>query len=142
MYLSVAGSSSATLLARAGLSEPSARQREWDDDQAAWEARLRALAGRAAAEQIAPPELPPAPTMLEPAGRVRRTDALILPRSLPAFVGTERGDLACARCSAIIGRSITPRTARRKHPEGDRLVVRCTCGDFNLVHSNRAERRR
>ena len=141
MLISVAGSPSATLFAGPDRSAPSARQREWDDDQAAWEARLRSLAGRVASEQTAPAEPPPAPNILEPAGRVSRLDALLLPRSLPALVGAERGDLACGGCLEIVGRSITARTARRKHPEGDRLVLRCTCGTVNLVYSNRSERR-
>jgi hypothetical protein len=138
MPISVAARASAGPLVRPGGFARSPRQREWDQDQAAWEARLRKLQGRVIAEDVIVPQIPLAPNILERAERVGRLDAVLLPRSLPAFVGSERGDLACAGCSAIVGRSITARTARREHPEGRRLVVRCTCGVFNLVCSNRA----
>lgn len=133
MQISLASRSSASRFRQPAGTARSTRQREWDSDQAAWEARLRALSGRQAVEDKPMRAAPLDPTILQPAGRITRLDALLLPRSLPVFVGTEQGDLACAGCAAIIGRAISARTARRAHPEGDRLVVRCTCGAINLV---------
>ena len=140
MQTILAGSSRVSPLARPGGFERSARQREWDREQAAWEARLRMLAGRLAEEEEPVRRVPLEPTVLERAGRVTRLDVLLLPRSLQAVVGAEQGDLACAGCSGVIGQSITARTARRDHPEGDRLVVRCTCGELNLVWRDRGAR--
>jgi hypothetical protein len=142
MHISLASRSSVPPLARPGGFARSARQREWDNDQAAWEARLRKIAGRVSDEEKPVRPISLAPTILEPAGRVTRLDALLLPRTLPAFVGTERTDLACVACSGVIGQAITARSARREHPEGDRLVVRCTCGAFNLLARNRDVRGR
>lgn len=142
MQISLAGPSSVSPLVRPGGFERSARQREWDREQAAWEARLRKLAGRVTAEEKPVLAAPLERTILPPAGRVRRLDALLLPRSLPALVGSERVDLACAGCSGIIGQAITARTARREHPEGKRLLVRCTCGALSLVSANRQVRGR
>lgn len=140
MQISLAGRSNASPFAQPGGTTISSRQREWDREQAAWEARLRALSGRLAAEEKPVRLVPLEPTILEQARRVTRLDVLLLPRSLPVFVGTEQGDLACAGCSGIIGQAITARTARRAHPEGDRLVVRCTCGALNLVWRDRTVR--
>jgi hypothetical protein len=39
----------------------------------------------------------------------------------------------CGKCGDVIGSRISPATARREHPEGERLVVRCTCGALNLL---------
>jgi hypothetical protein len=142
MQISVAGPSSVTPLGRPGGFARSARQREWDREQAAWEARLRKLAGGVPAEEKPVLQASLERAVLPPAGRVRRLDALLLPRSLPALVGSERVDLACAGCSGIIGHAISARTARREHPEGKRLLVRCTCGILNLVSASRHARDR
>ena len=140
MQISLAGRSGISSLSRPDGFARSTRQREWEDDQAAWEARLRKLSGRVAAEERVAPPVVLEPKLLERAERVTRLDALLIPRSLPALVGSERGDLACAGCSSVIGRAISARTARREHPEGRRLVVRCTCGTLNLLSPKRAGR--
>jgi hypothetical protein len=142
MHSSLASRSSISPLGRPAGFARSARQREWEADQAAWEAKLRKLAGRLAVEGKPASRIPHEPRILEPAGRAKPLDALLLPRSLPALVGTEQSDLACFGCAGIIGQAITARTARREHPEGARLVARCTCGALNLVCSDRAVRGR
>jgi RNase P subunit RPR2 len=117
----------------------SRRQRDWEEDQSRWEARLRKLAGRMPAEEkiVAAPRLLLARTALELAAKVSHRDNLLIPRSLPTFTGTEPEDLVCGKCSDIIGRGITSLTARREHPQGSRLVVRCPCGALNLLSRKR-----
>ena len=112
-----------------------ARQLECRADEARWEAQLRKLAGRQpiADRPVAAPRFALVRTALELATRVSRRDALIIPRTLPAFSGNGIEDLVCGQCSDVIGMGVTLRVARREHPEGDRLVVRCTCGALNLL---------
>lgn len=112
---------------------------EWNEDQARWEASLRRQSARRTIQAM--PNLPvlesaifaPARTRLEITRRVTRRDALILPRALPAFEGQAHEDLMCGGCDAVIGSRISLRLARRAHPEGDRLIVRCLCGTNNLL---------
>jgi len=67
--------------------------------------------------------------------RVGHRDLLLLPRTLPALTGTGLENLICGKCCALVGSRLSCRTARREHPEGSRLVIRCTCGALNLVSS-------
>lgn len=115
--------------------ERAAWRRRCDADEARWEAQIRRMAGQAAEESRPPVSSSPAPirTALELAGAVTRRDALIMPRTLPTFSGDENEDLVCGKCGDVIGIRISPVTARREHPEGERLVVRCTCGALNLL---------
>jgi hypothetical protein len=115
--------------------ERAAWRRASDADEARWEAQIRNMAGAAAEESRPPAGRIPAPirTAMEVAGDVTRRDALIMPRTLPTFSGNENEDLVCGRCGDVIGFRISPVTARREHPEGERLVVRCTCGALNVL---------
>jgi hypothetical protein len=115
--------------------ERAAWRRRSDADEARWEAQIRKMAGHAAEEPGPPVSRGPVPirTALEVAGGVTRRDALIMPRSLPTFSGHENEDLVCGKCGDVIGLRISPVTARREHPEGERLVVRCTCGALNVL---------
>lgn len=111
------------------------RQHECNMDEARWEAQLRKLARRKPIEEKRPPPARPSlvQSPLELTARVTSRDVLLIPRHLPAFTGDEHQDLTCGRCSSVIGSGIALRTARREHPEGDRLVVRCLCGALNLL---------
>jgi hypothetical protein len=115
--------------------ERAAWRRRSDADEARWEAQIREMAGHAAEEPGPLVRRGPAPirTALEVAGGVTRRDALIMPRTLPTFSGDENENLVCGKCGDVIGFRISPVTARREHPEGERLVVRCTCGALNLL---------
>lgn len=115
--------------------ERAAWRRRCDADEARWEAQIRKLAGHAADESRRPASSRPAPmrTTLVVASGVTRRDALIMPLTLPTFSGDENEDLVCGKCGDVIGFRISPVTARREHPEGERLVVRCTCGALNLL---------
>jgi hypothetical protein len=115
--------------------ERAAWQRACAADEARWEAQIRRMAGHAAEGSMPPVSRGPAPirTALEVAGGVTRRDVLIMPRTLPGFSGEENEDLVCGKCGDVIGLRISPVTARREHPEGERLVVRCTCGALNLL---------
>ncbi|MEA2998933.1 MAG: hypothetical protein QOK17_766 [Sphingomonadales bacterium] len=115
--------------------ERAAWRRCSDAEEARWEAQIRKMAGHAAEETRSPVSRGPAPsrTALEVAGGVTRRDALIIPRTLPTFSGDENENLVCGKCGDVIGFRISPATARREHPEGERLVVRCTCGALNLL---------
>jgi RNase P subunit RPR2 len=87
---------------------------------------------------MVPPVHPPCPpTRLSLIARVTRRDQLLIPRILPALTGTGPESLACGKCSGLIVSGLTCRTARREHPEGSRLVIRCTCGALNLLSSER-----
>jgi hypothetical protein len=121
-----------------GCRERSVRERSWDEDQARWEKQLRKLAalGRAKDEAPATVRLAPARTPLELVASVGPRDALLIPRLLPALTGTEPEDLLCGKCQTVVGRGISARTARRRHPEGQRLVLRCACGALNLLASD------
>jgi hypothetical protein len=115
--------------------ERAAWRRASDADDARWEAQIRNMADPAVEESRPPLGRIPAPirTALEVAAGVTRRDVLIMPRTLPSFSGDENEDLVCGRCGDVIGFRISPVTARRKHPEGERLLVRCTCGALNLL---------
>jgi hypothetical protein len=115
--------------------ERAAWRRRSDADEARWEAQIRKMASHAAEEPRPPVSHGPVPirTALEVAGGVTRRDALIMPRTLPTFSGDENENLVCGKCGDIIGFGISPVTARREHPEGERLVVRCTCGALNVL---------
>ena len=124
-----------SLNAAADKFERAAWRRRCDADEACWEAQIRKMAGHVAEESRRPVSSGTAPirTALEVAGGVTRRDALILPRTLPTFSGDENENLVCGKCGDIIGLRISPVTARREHPEGERLVVRCTCGALNVL---------
>jgi RNase P subunit RPR2 len=110
-------------------------QREFEEDQLRWEERIRALSTQRTA-RMAPPARPQCPpTRLALTKRVGHRDLLLLPRALPALTGDSPESLVCGKCSSLIGSGISCRSARRKHPEGSRLVIRCTCGAMNLVSS-------
>jgi hypothetical protein len=121
----------------------SVRQIEWEQDEDGWETRLRQLAVPVSAQgkPIRRAQRPLRKTVLQLAGKLTRRDALLLPRSLPGFTGTEREDLTCGKCSDLIGSRITAPTIRRRHPEGERLVIRCVCGALNLLVRDRGQAR-
>ncbi len=112
-----------------------ARRRECDADEARWEAQLRRILKHETRhpDPVADRRLATVPRSLEVVVGVTRHDSLLIPRTLPAFIGGEREDLLCGKCSDVIGSQTTPPTARRQHPEGDRLIIRCTCGALNLI---------
>lgn len=112
-----------------------ARQREWDEDEARWEGRLRQLAARQAPshDPTEPASRPPRRTSLRLVFNVTRRDWLMLPRSMPSFSGSEPEDSVCGKCRGLIGSGISSHTIRSRHPEGDRLVIRCVCGALNLL---------
>jgi hypothetical protein len=104
-------------------------------DEARWEAQIRRMAGRSTKDSEMPVVVRTAPvrTTLEVAADVTRRDALFMPRRLPTFSGIENEDLVCGKCAGVIGFGISSATARRRHPEGERLVVRCICGALNRL---------
>jgi hypothetical protein len=111
------------------------RQRETDEEDARWEARLRQLSARKSLPGVgtARAPSPPRKTSLQLVSSLTRRDALLLPRSVPGFSGSEPDDFICGKCSGLIGSRVSPTTIRGRHPEGERLVVRCVCGALNLV---------
>lgn len=117
--------------------EQAAWRRRCDADEARWEAQIRKMAGQGAQESkpTVAARTARVRTALEVAARVTRRDAVLMPRTLPTFSGSENEDLVCGKCADVIGVRISPGTARRAHPEGERLVVRCTCGALNLLSS-------
>ena len=116
----------------------SARRRETDEDEARWEARLRQLAVRKSftRTRTAPAPRPPRETSLQLVCKLTRRDALLLPRSVPGFFGSELEDFVCGKCCGLLGSGISPHTIRSRHPEGERLVVKCVCGALNLLSGN------
>ena len=111
-------------------------QRERDEEEAAWEAQLRRMAKYQTREiepAAAPAPAPPVRTAMDVVSGRKRHDFLLLPRRLPIVTGSESEDLACGKCGTVIAARTSRETARRRHPEGDRLVVRCTCKALNLL---------
>ena len=78
---------------------------------------------------------------LELVARASLHDAVLLADSLPAFSGGEGEDLVCGGCGGVLGAGISARTLRRDHPEGRRLIVRCTCRAWNLLAARQKRRR-
>ena len=113
------------------------RQPVYEDDQLRWEEQIRALTTQRVAKTAPPVHTPCPPTRLALISRVTRRDLLLVPRALPAMTGTRPANLLCGKCSELIVAGLSCRTARREHPEGSRLVVRCTCGGLNLISSER-----
>ena len=111
------------------------RRSEFDEDQLRWERKIRALSTQSMAAAVPAPRAQCPPTRLALTARVTRRDHLLIPRNLPALTGTEPRNLVCGDCSATIVSGLTCGTARRDHPEGSRLVIRCTCGALNLLSS-------
>ncbi|MEA3028875.1 MAG: hypothetical protein QOG13_200 [Sphingomonadales bacterium] len=119
-----------------------ARQRERDEEEAGWEAQLRRMAGRAKySEPVIERVVSPIRMALEIVGGVTRRDSLLLPRTLPVFTGDEHEDLVCGKCWEIIGFRTSAPSCRRLHPEGDRVIVRCTCGALNVLYQVERPRR-
>lgn len=118
-----------------------AGRRERDAEEARWEAQLRRMATcrPREVERIASP---PAPvrTALDVVGGMLRHDALLLPRTLPIATGSEAEDLLCGRCGTVIAARLSREAARGRHPEGRRLVVRCTCKALNLLSGSAGRR--
>jgi hypothetical protein len=112
-------------------------ERQWSEDQLRWEAQLAKLAARVQTKTATFPRLAPARSTLELASAGTPRDALLIPRLLPAMTGTEPEELLCGGCSGILGAGISARNARRRHPEGQRLLIRCPCGALNLLARDR-----
>ena len=113
------------------------RQPVCEDDQLRWEEQMRALTTQRAVRMAPPVHAPCPPTRLTLISRVTRRDLVLVPRALPAMTGAGPANLVCGKCSELIGAGLSCRTARREHPEGSRLVIRCTCGALNLISSER-----
>lgn len=109
------------------------RRSKCDDDHLHWEEQIRSQTARKPAAMRSPVHQLCPPTRLELTSRVTRRDLVLIPRALPALTGAGPAKLICGRCSELIGSGLTCRTARREHPEGSRLVIRCTCGALNLL---------
>ena len=108
-----------------------------EGDHLRWEEQIRTLTTQRAVKMVPPVHAPCPPTRLALISRVTRRDLLLVPRALPAMAGGEPANLLCGKCSELIGSGLSCRTARREHPEGSRLVIRCTCGAINLISSER-----
>ena len=117
-----------------GESRRDAWRRECVAEEAGWEAQLRKMAGHQT--RHADPVRSRAAPLLTALQIVRlptRHDSLLLPRSLPIFTGNDAEDLVCGKCADVIARRASPPAARCRYPEGDRLIVRCTCGALNVL---------
>jgi hypothetical protein len=123
---------------RSGLTTPSplsdegARRRlECAADEARWAAKLRATAKTKAREPA--PGAAPVTILLDVVDGMTRYDNLIMPRALPIAVGCEGEDLACGKCGDVIASRAGRDTVRRNYPQGDRVVIRCTCRALNVL---------
>lgn len=114
---------------------------ESEEEQLRWEEQIRALSRRTTARTVPSAHPQCKPTRLALTSRVGHCDVLLLPRTLPALTGTGPESLICGKCSSLIGSGLGCRAARRDHPEGGRLVIRCTCGALNLISSGDGARR-
>jgi hypothetical protein len=116
-------------------------RRERDAEEARWEAQLGRMATRRPKEVeriVSPPA--PVRTALYVVGGMLRHDSLLLPRILPIATGSDAEDLVCGKCGAVIAARLSRAAARCRHPEGRRLVVRCTCKALNLLSGRTGKR--
>lgn len=106
---------------------------DWAIQQAAWERKLRRSA--AAGEWQRPCASPASrrPTQLALADAFSPRDTLLIASKAAPLTGSEPEDLACGKCGQILGEGFSARGLRRRHPEGRRLIVRCSCRALNLV---------
>jgi hypothetical protein len=112
-----------------------AARRAHSAEEARWEAQIRTMA-RHEPRESAPAVIalpPPVRVILPVVNGMKRHDALLIPRTLPAMTGSGGEDLACGKCGSVIASRTDREAARRRHPEGDRLIVRCTCRALNLL---------
>jgi hypothetical protein len=79
---------------------------------------------------------------LEVVDGMTRYDNLIIPRALPVTMGCEDEDLACGRCGDVIASRASRDTVRRNYPQGDRVVIRCTCRALNVICGNAGRKNR
>ena len=111
----------------------SRQERDWNLQQARWEAKLRLAAGKQAPDRPRAPPRARRPVALTLAEKFSVRDALLIARSGDSFAGSEEEDLACGGCGAVICSGISKRSLRRTHPEGEQLIVRCPCRALNVV---------
>ena len=109
--------------------------RERAAQEAQWEAQLRKMASHKAPESRIFSLPTPVRTLLDVLSGRKRHDTILLPRTLPVITGSETEDLACGKCGNVIAARVSRDSVRGRHPEGDRLVVRCTCRALNLLSS-------
>jgi len=105
-------------------------------DEAGWEAQIRRMAKLQTreAKTAVTSAVPPIVMALVVIKAIKRLDTLLIPRDLPLAVGIDAEDLVCGGCGTIIASRISRESARRRHPEGERVVVRCSCRALNLLH--------
>lgn len=128
-----------------GLSDEGARRRREDAaEEARWEMKLRATAKRELEEPA--PHIAtcaaPVTTRLEVIDGMNRYDNLVIPRALPVTVGCDGEDLACGKCGDVIASRASRDTVRRNYPQGERVVIRCTCRALNVICGDAGRRNR
>lgn len=58
---------------------------------------------------------------------------------MPAFVGGDEDEnLACGSCKTVVGRNISTRDVYQLLGSAGRIVVRCDCGAYVIIPSQRA----
>jgi hypothetical protein len=111
-------------------------------EEALWEKMLSVTA------TVKPVDSPPRQTsasvrtLLDVVDGMTRYDHLVMPRALPVAVGSDDEDLACGKCAETIASRSSREAIRRDHPQGDRLVIRCTCRALNVVCGEAGRRNR
>jgi hypothetical protein len=119
------------------------QRRDRAREEAQWEVMLRVVAaGPTPSRAPAAPASASVRTLLEVVDAMNRYDNLVMPRTLPLATGTDDEDLACGGCGATIASHIGREAMRRAHPQGDRLVIRCTCRALNVICGGAGRRNR
>lgn len=113
-------------------------------EEARWEAQLRMLARMKRQERPSPPVTAPAPvlTTLDVVDGMTRYDNLVIARALPLAVGSDAEDLACGKCGGVIASRANRETVRSRYPQGDRLLIRCSCRAINVLCGEAGRRNR
>ncbi len=127
------------------LSGPAPRHdRDCAAEEARWEAQLRMLARMKRQERPSLPAPAPAPvlTTLDVVDGMTRYDNLVIARALPLAVGDDAEDLACGKCGGVIAVRASRETVRNRYPQGDRLLIRCSCRAINVLCGEAGRRNR
>lgn len=113
-------------------------------EEARWEAQIRMMAQMKRQERPAPPATAPAPvqTTLDVVDGMTRYDNLVIARALPLAVGSDAEDLTCGKCGGVIAARASRETVRNRYPQGDRLLIRCSCRAINVLCGEAGRRNR
>jgi hypothetical protein len=118
------------------------QRRDCAREEAHWEKMLKVGASLTPDKVAVRPASASVRTSLDVVDGMTRFDNLVIPRALPVAVGSDDEDLVCGGCGRTIASHSSREAMRRDHPQGDRLVIRCTCRALNVICGEAGRRNR